>query len=251
LPLSPPSPKTEPIHFEPSRSKITGDIQTPQDPINNRAASKVTAPPSPVETKQNVVLDFSRRVLHTKIPESINLDKAVVRVEEVTGLGTPYEFQPDHGIISRDQPVDIMLTDYPGISFHLTLQSRNGTTLDIEPQIDTGRSKKVEFTQQRVKKLCANVIKDARKLSRQLSVAQAEAQSIKNWLASPVVKILQQRGMKRQRLVTLEKQTIPALQKQAMHIQARVVLLQKLSQLVKQIHEKATITVVTTSSPEP
>ena len=89
----------------------------------------------------------------------MNLDKAVVRVQEIADLGTPYEFQPDHGIISREQSVDIILTDCPGISIHLTLQDRNGATLDIEPQIDTGQGKKVEFTQKRVKQLCMNVIK--------------------------------------------------------------------------------------------
>ena len=179
------------------------------------------------------------------------MDKTVFRVEEVTDLGTSYKFQPDHGIISREQPVDIILTDYPGISIHLTLQSRNGTTLDIEPQIDTGLGKKVEFTEQRVKQLCMNVIKDTKKLSRQLLAAQAAAQSIKTWLASPVVKTLQMRGMKRRQLAALEKQTIPALQEKAKYMQERVFVLEKLSQLVKQIDNKASITFVTTSSTEP
>ena len=248
---APPSPKIEPISLEPDQSRKTGDPQPPQEPRGNRDTSKVTAGPSPVETRQNIVLDLSRRVLRTKLPENVSRENTVVRVERVTGLGTPYEFQPSHGIITHKQPVDIVLMDYPDVNIHLTLQSRNGATLDVAPQIDTGQGKKVEFTQQRVKQLCANVTRDIRKLSWQLSAAQTEAQSIKSWLASPVRKPLQLRGMKKQQLIILENQTIPALQTQASYMQARVVLLQRLSQFVKQIHEKVSITVVTTSSPEP
>ena len=70
-------------------------------------------------------------------------------------------------------------------------------------------------------------------------------------LASPVVKTVKLRGMKKQQLAVLEKQMIPALQEQGMHLQARAVLLQRLSQLVEQIHGKASITYVTTSPTEP
>lgn len=246
--MKPLRPKVEPIPFESAPSSKAVDSRPPRDPAKIHETPKVTAPPSPVESKQIVVLDFSRSVMYTKLAENVNLEKTAVRLEEVVGLGTPYKMQPGHGIVSRGHPVNIVLTDYPGISIHLALRARNGVTLNAVPQMDTGQGKKVKFTPKRVKQFCVDVVRDTNKLSRQLSAARTQAQSIKGWLASPSIKPMKLYGIKKQQLGILEGQTIPALQKQAAYMQTRVVFMQKLSQLVKQIHGNVKITATITPS---
>ena len=188
-------------------------------------------------------MDLSHQVTYTTLSEAANGDKTEVRVEDVTGLGTPYEIKPGHGVLRIGQPVNIVFKDYPSISIHLSL-ARDGTIVEVAPKIDVGQGKKTAFTQQGVKQAYVTLKKYIDKVSQQLSEAKTVAQNIENWLKSPILKSLQLRGMKKQQLDVLKNQTIPTLEQQMKDAQTQADVLQRLSQLVEQIHGTASIHLV-------
>jgi len=165
-----------------------------------------------------------------------------IQVEDVASLGTSYDLQPSQGVIELRQPVYVVLTEYAGVTIRLSLLKRGGNAvLNVATEIDMGRDEPIEFTQQRVKMAYVDLMKDAGYLNQQLSAARTEAVTIENWLKSPVPKPALLRGQQAQRLLTLQKQIIPALEQQMGYAQNRVQVLQRLVQLAEQIHGKAEI----------
>ena len=92
-----------------------------------------------------------------------------------------------------------------------------------------------------LQRVCRTFEKSMANLNQQLAAAKGEAVDIETWLASPVTKPLQLRGERRQRLLVLKKQVIPALEQEMSLAQTRANDLQRLVQLAEQIHEKACI----------
>ena len=180
--------------------------------------------------------------MNVKLPEVTNGDKVQIRVEGVASLGTSYELRPSQGVIELGQPVCVALTEYADVTIRLSLLKRGeNAVLNVATEIDIGRNEPIEFTQQRVKMAYADLMKDVGHLNQQLSAARTEAVTIENWLNSPVLKPVLLRGQQVQRLLTLQRQIIPALEQQMGYAQNRVEVLQRLFQLAEQIHGKAEI----------
>ena len=86
--------------------------------------------------------------------------------------------------------------------------------------------------------------KELANVTQQLQAAEAAATSIETWLASPVLKPVQLRSMKKEQLLILKKQTIPALEQQVKDAQTRAEASQRLCQLADQVHGTAIIHLV-------
>jgi hypothetical protein len=152
--------------------------------------------------------------------------------------------EPSDGVIGLGRPVDIVLTQYPGVRIRLSLVTRGkNAALKVAPQIDVGQGETTDFSQRRLELARLSLRKDANKLDEQLSAARYEAAAIQNWLASPVVKPLQSRRERTTRLQVL-KQMIPALEQRMSYAQTRADVLVRLSQLAEQIHDTASIHLV-------
>ena len=121
-------------------------------------AGPPAGPPSlkapPRETRIEIVLDLTKKVAYTTIPAAANGEKVGLKVEDVTGLDTPYEIKPSHGVIQAGQPVDIVLKDYPDIKLHLSL-AKDGTVVEVAPKIDIGQGKTTAFTKKWCKQSAA------------------------------------------------------------------------------------------------
>jgi hypothetical protein len=233
-PLSPPIGDQSPSH---SPSKITPSPNPiPQDKSPSHDEPRPNAPPPPKEIRRQVVLDLSRSVLHLPFPEVLDGQKAQARVEDVAHLATVHELKPANGIISRGRPVDILLTDYPGISVHLSLTTRSGVVvIDVAPRVAVDQGKGAAFTRRFAKQASVSANKGLDIASQRLAMARATAQSIEDWIKSPVAKSLQLRAIKRHQLDVLKDQVIPGLEQQVKGAQARVDATERLVRLVDQI----------------
>ncbi len=225
---------------EPSSREQIPSTPKEGDARQEAPSDEVTAPLTQVP--KTIVLDLTRPAMYVKLPEVTNGDKVQIQVEDVASLGTSYDLKPSQGVIELRQPVYVVLTEYAGVTIRLSLLKRGGNAvLNVATEIDIGRNEPIEFTQQRVKMAYADLMKDAGYLNQQLSAARTEAVTIENWLKSPVPKPAPLRGQQVQRLLTLQKQIIPALEQQMGYAQNRVEVLQRLFQLAEQIHGTAEI----------
>jgi hypothetical protein len=199
--------------------------------------------PQSRETRIEVVLDLTKKVTYTTIPAAANGEKVALTVEDVTGLDTPYEIQPSQGVLQAGQPVDIVLKDYPNIKFHLSLAG-GGNVVEVAPKIDLGQGKTMAFTKKWCKQARVTLERELANVTQQLQAAEAAATSIETWLASPVLKPAQLRSIKKEQLLILKKQTIPALEQQMKDAQTRADASQRLCQLIEKIHGTASIQLV-------
>ena len=232
-------------HQQREDKELSSREQIPSTPKEGDApqeapSDEVTAPLTQVP--KTIVLDLTRPAMYVKLPEVTNGDKVQIQVEDVASLGTSYELKPSQGVIELRQPVYVVLTEYAGVTIRLSLLKRGGNAvLNVATEIDIGRNEPIEFTQQRVKMAYVDLMKDAGNLNQHLSAARTEAVTIDNWLKSPVPKPVPLRGQQVQRLLTLQKQIIPALEQQMGYAQNHVEVLQRLLQLAEQIHGEAEI----------
>ena len=201
-----------------------------------RDAPKSTPPPAPDVSRTKVVLDISQPVTHATLSDAASTGKAEIRVEEAKGLGTPYELKPSDGVLRYGQRVEIVLKDYNGLRIGLSLHARDSAVVDIAPKLGT-----IAFTQRWATQSNTKSKKDLDKAAQQLEAVKTEAQNIDIWLRSPGPKPLALRSAKREQLLVLREQTIPALEKDLKDVQAAADASQRLSQLAEQIHLTATI----------
>jgi hypothetical protein len=236
--------RAKPARLESLASPKDGELRPPPERGKESVAPRIVLPNKRQDVRKKVVLDLAHSETRVTLSDAPSSDKTEVQVGDIAELDTPYEIKPNHGIIRLGKPVEIALTDYSGVSIQILLLAGKDTTVKVAPQAEIGPGRKVGFTQQRVKRSCADLKKDANNLDRRLSAARNEAQGIEVWLASPVTKPLQLRGQKRQQLFVLANQTIPALEQQLSDVQCRLDVLQRFSELAKQVHGKASIELI-------
>ncbi len=249
----PPEPLPEPADPEPTRENLGTDVVTPPPPpepdSESPIESPIETPPAPV--LHRTVLDLTTRSTDEKLTEETSEGTPSVLVEEVTGLNTTYELQPADGRVTIGHPVNVALTQYPGIGIRLSLLRRGEkAVLNVAPEMDIGKSRPVEFTKQRVQRLCDDLKKDVKPLNQQLSLAKTEAVAIANWLKSPALKTGPSRDQKAQRLIALKNPIIPTLEQQMKYAQNRAEGLHRLFLLAEQIHGTAEICYFVQVEPE-
>jgi hypothetical protein len=189
--------------------------------------------------------------MYVTLAENVEGQEVRAQVRSITNLTTAYDLQPNDGIVSFGQPVDVLLTQHAGVRIRLSLRMRGkNVDLEIAPEIETGQGKTSDFSKRTLDLLSRSTKKDALALNKQLAAAQSEAMEIQNWLASPVVKTIPVRNARTQRLSFLMSQMIPSLQKQLADAQVRSDLIQQLSLLVAQVHEKASLDLVVQAEQE-
>ncbi len=225
-PLTPSQPDALPRADEPQPAPDVGRTSN---------APKAAVPAAPPGRRTKVVLDLSQPVTHATLSEVAG-GKAEIRVEDVTGLGTPFELTPGDGILHFGQRVDIVLKDYSGLRIGLSLHAKESAIVDVAPKMGA-----IAFTQRWATQAALKAKKDLDKANQQLEAAKTEAQNIDIWLKSPGTKPVALRGAKRQQLLVLKEQTIPALEKDANDLQTAANASQRLSQLAEQIHRAANI----------
>ncbi|NLS93028.1 MAG: hypothetical protein GXX96_12810 [Planctomycetaceae bacterium] len=229
---------------------------TPAIPPSQPAPSGVTPPQNtaspfgvPVATvtgppgeRKSIVLDLERSTMRVSVAEEVEGKDVEAQIQSISQLSTSYTLQPDDGIVAFGQPVEVELSEYPGVKIRLSLR-RRGTIAELEvaPEIDIGSGKTIDFSKKTLDRASGSMRNHATDLNQQLTAFQAEATAIQNWLASPGPKPIPVRGARMKRLNDLTSQAIPALQKQIANHQSRMDVLQKFSLLARQIHEKASL----------
>jgi hypothetical protein len=214
--------------------------QQPRNFVQIPDALKAAKPPSPQKIRRVITLDLSKSISRAMFAEAADVDEAQVRVEDVTGLDTPWEMRPLDGVVRKGHPVDIVLKDYPDIRIRLSLSAKS-VAVEATPEVDIGQSKKIPLTQQRIKQYLLFLNKELAKVSQPLSEAKTTSQNIEAWLKDPGSKPKQLKETRQQQLNVLKNQIILPLDQKATDAQARVDTMQRISQLVEQIHGTAGI----------
>lgn len=243
-----------PMHTAPQERKSRSSEQSPATSFVPPQRDSTGAEPEPPETPpakaaaaaeaaRSMTLDLTQKATYEVIAEVEDASAMQVQIEEVANMGTTYDLQPERGMVALGQPVDVVLAEYPGARFHLTLLSRPGqTVLKAEPQIkDNDGSQWTDLTLQRLERVKPNLTKGVRTFGQQLAAAQSEVTAIEAWQSTPGTKPRALRNQRKQRLDDLKNRIIPALQEQMMLAQDRVGMLDKLLDFVKQIDGKAEI----------
>lgn len=201
-------------------------------------------------TPKSIVLDLERSAMYITLAEDAETKEVQAQLQRIANLATAYELEPAEGIIRVGNSVDVVLTQYPGVKIHLSMSMKGkNAELKVAPEIETGPGKTGDFSKRTLDQAGRSLAKDAVALNKQLAAAQAEAAQIQNWLVAPVMKTVPMRAARTKRLQALTNQAIPALQQQMGYVQARANVLQQLSLLVKQIHEKASLELVVQVEP--
>ncbi len=228
-----PTPAIPPSQPAPSGS-------TPPEDTASPFGSPVAAVPGPPGERKSIVLDLERSTMRVSVAEDVEGKNVQVQIQSISQLSTSYTLQPDDGIVAIGQPVEVELSEYPGVKIRLSLRRRGAVAeLEVVPEIDTGAGKTIDFSKKTLDRASVSMRKDAAELSQSLASARSEALEIQTWLTSSGPKPVPVRGARTNRLNTLRSQIIPTLQKQAAGIQSRMDVLQQFSLLARQIHEKA------------
>ncbi len=193
----------------------------------------------------HVEIEFSKKLMNYKLeidPEA-NLDDQVVRIQSLRGVDIRYEIVPASGIVSRQQPIDVLFNEYPNARLHVTLKKIGSIVrLQIAPQMNLGTGNPFPLTHKRLKSITHKTRQNADQIFAQLSAARGEKQSLEVWIASPTLKSLKARGEARARVVQLEKIVLPQLEMASKDTPRDIDLLLKLDQLIKQLDNRAVLT---------
>jgi hypothetical protein len=201
-------------------------------------------PPLPKRQGMEIVLDMTRRLTGVPIPKApkgVNGKATVVsvKVEDVTGLGTPYEYEmkPDHGRLRPGQPVSILFKDYPNLGIDVSL-GKDGTSVEVTPWVVVGQNKKLP--KKGIQLAGVPLIRNRNDIANGLANAAAAARAIQAWLNTPGAKPAAVAAEKRRQLNAINA-AIPGLQQSLKDVQSSVDALQRLSDFVKKIHNAAAI----------
>ncbi len=191
-------------------------------------------------TTKSIVLDLERSAMYVTVAENAEGKEFQAQVQTITNLGTPYQLQPDDGIVRLTQAVDVELTQYAGVKIRLSMRMKGkNAELEVAPEIEAGQGKKIDFAMKTLENASRSLRKKGGTVSNNLGAAQRELLLIQNAMGqlapAPV------RTAQRQRVSFLTQQTIPALQQQMTYLQSRDEVLRQLALLVKQVHKKASI----------
>jgi hypothetical protein len=207
---------------------------------NQNEQTTVNTPPLK-EIRHVITLNLSKTISQATFGEASTGDE-VIRIEDVTDLGTPWEIKPNDGAIRNGHPVHVVLKDYPNVDIIIRLSlPRNIIVVQAAPQVDTGKSNKTPLTLQWVKQSLLNLNKDLDKANQTLSEAKNASNTIEAWLNAPGSKPPNLKEAKQQQLSVMKSQLIPEFERQASAAQKSVDAMQRLSALVEQVHDKATI----------
>lgn len=220
-------------------------------PMNNTplpGADPFTSPaqpeaPAKVEgTPKSIVLDLERSSMHVPLVQEIEGKEVQAQVIGFKDFSEPYVLQPSDGILTLNQPVDIVLSQYAGVKIGLSLDRKGDEVeLVVAPGIEAEQGSSVDFSTRKIDNTKRAMMKNGNTLSKQLKAAQSEAVALQNAMATPAPAPL--RNAQRQRYNALVAQ-IPQIQNQLAYLQSRQQVLQQLSFLAKQMHEKAAINLV-------
>lgn len=212
-------------------------------PVTRGKTGPANAVPTFTETPKTVVLDVERSAMHILLMENGEDKDVQTQVKGLTNLSTSYTLEPSEGIVRLGRPVDIVLSQYAGVKIRLSMDKK-GQAIDLEvaPAIETEHGKTSDFSKSRLDNAKRALMKDYKDLGQQLAAAQREALMLQNAMTRPAA--VPVRNAQRQRYSVLTAQTIPTLQNQLTYVQNRADVLQQLSVLAKQIHEKAELNLV-------
>lgn len=242
-PAKPENQQPAAIPMQPDEPIVENKPQPPRVMAPSPDKPPVAAARTAVEIRREIVLDLSHSVARATFPEAID-GAAEIKIERVTGLGTPHVLKPSHGVILARRPMDIVLPDYPGVSIELSLVMRQGAVVEVAPKVVIGQNKETALTQRWVKQAGITLNKELRWANQQLLGATNAAQEIRLWLKSPGTKSIQMRGARVQQLHVLNEQTIPTLTQNARDAKTRMDSLSRLATFIEQINGVASIHLV-------
>ncbi len=262
---SPPKPRVPPRRREPPR--VSDRSNLPSDPLPpemelrplspNDSTPKNEPPPQgahgwggeapkrppPAEIRRKIVVDLSPSLTRVPIPEFSG--HAELQIEDVEGIGTPYELTPGNGIVRVGHPVDIVLKDYPGVSIHLSLSAiGEDPVLEVAPKVELCPGRKTPFTKRWLKRALVILNKEVEGKNTQLSTAKARARTIEALLESPPKNSAMFVAGLKQQLSELKNHIIPEFEKQLTQAQSHVDEAQRLSRLLEGAYWTVTITVM-------
>ena len=239
---SPPSwPRALPGSPKPSLPNNPGLPETA--PATRNESGPARAAPTFAETPKTVVLDVERSAMHVLLMENGEGKDVQTQVKGLTNLSTSYTLSPSDGIVRLGSSVDVVLSQYAGVKIRLSMDKKGqAVDLEVAPEIETEQGKTSDFSKSRLDNAKRALMKKYTALGKQLAAAQSDALMLQNAMTRPAAAPV--RHAQRQRYSVLTSQTIPALQSQVTYVQSRADVLQQLSMLAKQIHEKAELNLV-------
>ncbi len=238
-----PPPQSGPLPGSPPPSSPNNSFPSAPPPATRNGAGTPSSTPTFSETPKSVVLDVERSSMHVLLAENGEGKEIQVQVKGLTNLSKSYTLDPSDGIVRLGRPVDIMLPEYPGVKIHLSMHKKGQVVqLEVAPEIETEHGKTSDFSKRRLDSSKRALMKKYTTLGKNLGAAQSEALMLQNAMTRPAA--VPVRNAQRQRFSVLTAQTIPALQNQLTYVQNRGDVLQQLSVLAKQIHEKAELNLV-------
>jgi hypothetical protein len=197
------------------------------------------APSAGTGTTKSIVLDLERSAMYVTLAEDAEGKEIQAQVQTITNLGTPYQLQPDEGIVHLRQSVDVELTQYAGVKIRLSMRMKGkNAELEVAPEIEAG-GKNIDFAMKTLENASRSLRKKGVTVSNNLGTAQREILTIQNAMRQAAPAPV--RTAQKQRITFLMQQQIPALQQQMTYLQSRDEVLRQLAVLVKQIHKKASI----------
>lgn len=232
-----------PLPGSPKPSSPSNSDPSETAPTTRDRSGEADAAPTFSETPKTVVLDVERSAMHVLLIENGEGKDVQTQVKGLTNLSTSYTLNPSDGIVRLGSPVDVVLSQYAGVKIRLSMDKKGqAVDLEVAPEIETDQGKTSDFSKNRLDNAKRGLMKKYTALGKQLAAAQSEALMLQNAMTRPAAAPV--RNAQRQRFTVLTSQTIPALQSQVTYVQTRADVLQQLSVLAKQIHEKAELNLV-------
>jgi hypothetical protein len=189
-------------------------------------------------------LDLSRPVIVIEIGANVPRD-AVVAVEEIKALDTPYVMSPADGIIRENQPVDVELTEFRAafkqVSVRLSLKWRAGVLqLRAAGKIDAGLKTPFNLTREGLQRLRRLSTTQLKRLGQQLTGAKARRAQIEAaFVSRRMVPVATRQAMIAE--LNLLIQRIPTLENSWTAARRDAAAIQELSGVAEQINGKTEI----------
>jgi hypothetical protein len=189
-------------------------------------------------------LDLSRPVMMIELGDHVPRD-AVVAVEEINALDTPYVMSPADGIIRENQPVDVELTGFRAafkqVSIRLSLKWRAGALqLRAEGRIDAGLKTPLSLTREGLQRLYRLSNTQFKRLGQQLTGAKSRRAQIEAaFVSRRMMPVATRQAMIAE--LNLLIQRIPTLENSWAVARRDAAAIQELSGVAEQINGKTEI----------
>jgi hypothetical protein len=189
-------------------------------------------------------LDLSRPVMVIELGDNVPRD-AVVAVEEIKALDTPYIMSPADGIIRENQSVDVELAEFRAtfkqVCIRLSLRWRAGALqLRAEGKIDAGLKTPLSLTREGLQRLRRLLNTQFKRLGQQLTGAKARRAQIEAaFVSRRMMPVATRQAMIAE--LNLLIQRIPALENSWAAARRDAAAIEELSGIAEQINGKAEI----------